>query len=149
MVAERRRLHGNRQNKVKSVENRSDPTFSLLTRTWRLAFFIKLCWKGALSSILVLQRPTATVICLDFKSVSLLIGAVYMCKLSVWKTIKASSVISIMKRKDNQTSKQSIQSQFNQFDLILLRGSVEEEERQLSFNQMEKSLAKMEMAKWS
>lgn len=114
----------------------------LLTRTWRSAIFIKLCWNGALYSILVLRGPTPFFL-------YLLISAVCMCKQSVWKTIKASSVISVMKRKDKQISKQSIQSQFNQFDLISLQESVEEEQRQLSFNQMEKSLAKMQMAKWS
>lgn len=65
-----------------------------------------------------------------------------MCKQSVWKTIKPSSVIWTIKRKGKQTSKQSIRNQFNQFYLILLPRSVEEEQSQLSFNQMEKSLAK-------
>lgn len=113
--------------------------------------------KGMTPSLLLWccgARPhflTATFISLDFTSISLLISAVCMCKQSVWKLIKPSSVIWIIKRKGKQTYKQSIRSQINQFYLILLPGSVEQELRQLSFNQIKKKSpwpGKMQMEKW-
>lgn len=65
------------------------------------------------------------------------------CVNSIWKTIKPASVILIIiKRKGKQTPEQNFKSQFNRFDITLLPGSVKEEQRQLFFIEIEKSLIK-------